>query len=147
MMMMRKVQELEAVPPLWRVKDSEKVKESLSKIVNLIDELMKLSDVHKIEDNLYYGDTIYSIYKVIGDHRVSKFLEKTYEDELKGKDLWLRLVKYLEKEIKIYTEKAMIHRNLEQKNLKDNDRDKDKEYKHKDPKAGRIHYSSTSSRF
>ena len=129
MMMMKRVQELEAVPHLWRVKDAEKAKNNLSKVVNLIDELMNIAKVHKIEDNLYYGDTIYSIYKVMGDNRVAKFLEDTFEDDLKGKDLWVELVKYLEREIKLYTEKAMIHRNMElksSKDEKDKDRDKDK---------------------
>ena len=138
MMMMKKVQELEAVPALWRVKDSEKAKDSLSKVVNLIDELMKLAVDHKIEDNLYYGDTIYSIYKVIGDNRVSKFLDDTYENDLKGKDLWKELVKYLEKEIKIHTEKVMIHRNLEQKNNKDSTKEKDNKESRNDPKGGRV---------
>ena len=140
MMMMKKVQELEAVPSLWRVKDSEKAKDSLSKVVNLIDELMKLAVDHRIEDNLYYGDAIYSIYKVIGDNRVSKFLDDTYEDELKGKHLWQELVKYLEKEIKIHTEKAMIHRNIEQKR-----QDKDNKDNKNDPKGGRIHQNNNGS--
>ena len=141
MMLMKRVQELESVPPLWRVKDAEKAKNNLSKVVNLIDELMNIAKVHNIEDNLYYGDTIYSIYKVIGDNRVTKFLDEKFEDCLKGKDLWEELVKFLEREIKLYTEKAMIHRNMEQKNNKDNEKDS----KNKDAKVKTYQTSGGTS--
>ena len=47
MMLMKKLQELDFIAPLWRIKDSEKLKNSLSKVENVTEELIRLAKVHK----------------------------------------------------------------------------------------------------
>ena len=114
-MLSKKLSELDTIGSLGKITNAEKSKDSLSKLVNVIHDLMKIAKVHKIEEKLYNGESIYTIYKVMGDAKVTRFIEveKTYEDELKGKDLWDRLVKFLEKDIKIQLEKSMIYRSLD----------------------------------
>ena len=112
-MLMKKVQKLESMGTLGRIKDSEKAKNCLSKVINVIEELIALAKDRSIEEKLYSGDAIYSIYKILGDNRTTRFLEKTCDDNLEGGPLWRRLIVFLDKEIKINLEKSMIHRSLD----------------------------------
>ena len=104
MMLMKKLQDLESVGHLWRIKDSEKAKDCLSKVVNVMDDLVKLAKDHQIEESLYNGDAIYTIYRALGDEKVDKFIDKTCDENLKGHALWQRLMEFLDKEIKISLE-------------------------------------------
>ena len=123
MMLMKKLKQLESMGPLYRIKDSEKAKNSLSKVINVIEELIKLGKDHHIEEKLYNGDAIYSIYKILGDNRTTRFLEKTCDENLEGEDLWRRLIKFLDREIKINLEKSMIHRSLDKEPKEEKDKD------------------------
>ena len=125
-MLMKKLTEPESVGQLWRIKDSDKVKNSLNKVVNLMDDLMRLAKDHNIEDKLYNGDAIYSIFKILGDMRVTKFLDQTCDDRLKGKDLWYRLIEFLDKEIKTHLEKSIIYRTLQDKDQNNKDKPENK---------------------
>ena len=114
-MLHKKLGELETLGSLGKMYNAEKIKNALNKLVNVIHDLMKIAEVHHIEDTLYNNDSIFTIYRIMGDARVTRFieLEKTYEQSLSGKDLWERLVAYLEKDIKIQLEKSMIYRTFE----------------------------------
>ena len=109
-MLNKKLSEVKAITPLWRMKDSERLKESLSKMINAIDELLKLARRHKIEEKLYNGDGLYTIYGILGDARVTRWLNSIDDQELEGEELWKRLIKYLEKEVRVHSEKSMINR-------------------------------------
>ena len=78
---------------------------------------MKIADVHKLEDKLYDDNSIYEVYKIMGNTKVTRFieLEKTYEVALVGKALWKKLQLFLEKDIKIQLEKAMIFKTFDKK--------------------------------
>ena len=52
-MLMKKFAELESMGTLGRVYQAEKVKDSLNKLVNVMQDLMKLAEKHDIEDKLY----------------------------------------------------------------------------------------------
>ena len=121
MMLMKKLQQLESMGPLVRIKDSEKAKNCLSKVINVIEELIKLAKDHSIEEKLYSGDAIYSIYRILGDNRTTRFLEKTCDESLQGEALWRRLITFLDREIKINLEKSMIHRSFEKDPKEDKD--------------------------
>ena len=114
-MLTKKLSELDSIGSLERVHNAEKIKDALSKLINVIHDLMKIADAHKLEDKLYNDDSIYSIYKIMGNTKVTRFieLEKTYEVELVGKELWKKLLLFLEKDIKIQIEKAMIFRTFD----------------------------------
>lgn len=74
----------------------QKELKKISDLVNVIYDLIKLAKTHKIEGKLYYGDGIYAIYKIIGDTKVTKFLEKTWDDELKREELWKVFVQFMD---------------------------------------------------
>ena len=114
-MMMKKLGELDTLGHLDKVREAEKIKEGLNKVVNIMQDLMKLAADHHIEEKLYYGESIYSIYRILGDVRVTKFIEKNCEVVLQGAQLWKELEKFLEKEIKVQLKKSMIYRTFPDK--------------------------------
>ncbi len=135
-MLTKKLSELESIGSLGKVHSAEKSKDALNKLVNVIHDLMKIAEVHKIEDKLYNGDSVFTIYKVMGDIKVTKFIEteKTYDQVLMGKELWNKLVQFLEKDIKIQLEKSMIYRTFEKDKISGNG---------KDVKDSQSHYSGS----
>ena len=118
-MLSRKISELDCVGALGKTRDSEKIKDGLNKVVNIMQDLMRLAEDHRIEEKLYYGETINSIYRTIGDVRTTKFIEKNCEESLDGSELWKELLKFLEKDIKVQLEKSMIYRTFPEKTPKD----------------------------
>ena len=70
-MLSRKLEQLNNLDPIWRLKNSEKIAEGLSKIVTVMKDLLKLSKKHKIEAKLYNGDVLEKIYKRLGDSRIT----------------------------------------------------------------------------
>ena len=109
-MLQKKLGELESMGTLGRVREAEKVKDGLNKVVNVIRDLMRLAEDHGIEQKLYNGDGVYAIYKIIGEAKVTKFIERTCEAKPDGRDLWSELLKFLEKDIKVQLEKSLIYR-------------------------------------
>ena len=118
-MLAKKTSELDTIGALGKIRDSEKVKDGLNKVVNVMQDLMNLAKDHDIEQWLYFGEHINTIYKTIGDARTTKFIEKNCDAGFEGAVLWKELVKFLEKEIKIQLEKSMIYRSLEKSSRDD----------------------------
>ena len=81
---------------------------------------------------MYYGEGIYAIYKILGEAKVTKFIERTCEDKKDGKALWDELLKFLEKDIKVQLEKSMIYRVFPERK---SNSEKDKEVKKYDTKS------------
>ena len=69
-MLSKKLAEINNIDVLWKVKTPAKIVEGLSKIINLMKDLMELSKFRNIENRLYNGDVIEKIYKLLGDSRV-----------------------------------------------------------------------------
>ena len=134
-MLQKKLNELEAIGSLSKVRDAEKTKDALNKVVNTMEDLMRLSSDHGIEERLYHGDSIYTIYRIIGDYRTTKFIETNFDADLSGYDLWKALVSFLERDIKVQLEKSMIYRTLPEKAASTS----------KDNKQGsqKVHHSSS----
>eukprot|EP00794_Sanderia_malayensis_P012202 gene12202-13458_t len=80
---------------------------ALSKIVNMMKEVMLLAETHKIEEYLYFGDGIQRIYAHLGDSLLSKWLSNSDETD-SPKDTWLKLVEFLEKEQRLQQQKLII---------------------------------------
>ena len=53
-----KLSELSNSDKLWKLKDSAIISESLSKVINVIKDLMNLAETHNIEPRLYHGDGV-----------------------------------------------------------------------------------------
>ena len=57
---------------IWKLKDSEKMLEALSKKINFMKDLEHLAYEHNIQARLYSGDGIDRIYQLLGDNRVTR---------------------------------------------------------------------------
>ncbi|XP_057310601.1 uncharacterized protein LOC130648563 [Hydractinia symbiolongicarpus] len=77
-------------------KDPEKVVEGLSHIVNIMKDLIHLAKCHRIENELFYGDGLERIYKLIGDNRVTRWLAASCDDDSVGESKWHKLITFLE---------------------------------------------------
>ena len=70
-------------------------------------DLLQLVKRHKIENNLYYGGAIDNVYHLMGHGRLNRWLtDKKAEDD--GEGLWLELIEFLEKELKVCQQTAII---------------------------------------
>ena len=76
--------------------DPDKLMKALSRIINTMKDLPRLTSEHGIKTRLYSGNGIERIYKWLGDNRVingSTMCGKSYDDET----LWTKLIDFLEK--------------------------------------------------
>ena len=107
-MLQKKMKQLKLVDPIWKLKEPERVIDGITKVINLMKELMKLSEKHKIQARLYHGDTINFIYKILGDNRVTRWFSSIYEETLDEEETWLKLIEFLQKDVKILEQKLLI---------------------------------------
>ena len=63
-------------------------------------DLMSLSEQHDIEAKLYNSDGIQRIYKLVGDVRTAQWFESTCDEDIEGKELWSKFIRFLEKDLK-----------------------------------------------
>ena len=104
-----KLSELSNLDKLWKLKDGAIISESLSKVINVIKDLMNLAETHNIKPRLYHGDGVNQIYKLIGNKKTTQWLQQIKEEMPKGKELWTRLLKFLERELRIQQQKQLIN--------------------------------------
>ena len=100
-MLSKKIELLRTVDTIWKSKDSEKISDALARIISIIRDLMKLSERHNIEGRLYNSDAIDRIYKILGDSRVTRWLTSICDVTLDDRELWVRLLGFSEKELKV----------------------------------------------
>ena len=84
-----------------------KIVEVLSKIVNVMRDLLKLARRHKIENKLYYGDGLNRIYRQLDGNRRRRWLELA-GDITEGEAQWNGLIAFLEKELRVSQQDAII---------------------------------------
>ena len=109
-MLNKKLTEVRKIGPLWKTKDSDRVTQCLISITNAMSDLIQLAKRHNLEGNLYYGEGLDIIYGVMGDDRLKKWLTSICDESLEGENLWRRLVRFLEKELKVQQEMTLISR-------------------------------------
>ena len=125
-MLSKKLSEFNTIGETWKQSDPSKVVESLSKIINLMKDLLQLVKRHDIENNLYFGGAIENVYHLLGHVRLNRWL-LNYDIDLKGESQWLKLMEFLEKELKVAQQHANIMASQPKKSPKDRDQDKDKD--------------------
>ena len=108
----KKLSEIKKMEGLWKIKDPAKSAEALSKIVNCMRDLIALSKQHNIENELYYGSALHRIYKVLDDKTMTRWLSLQSESDWKEEVLWLNLIKFFEKDIKIFQQKVLVQGTL-----------------------------------
>ena len=104
-----KLSELNNLEKLSKLKDSAKTSEAISKVINVMKDLMNLAETHEIESRLYHGDGINQIYRMIGSKHTTLWLQSIEEEIPDGKDLWAKLLKFLERELRIQQQKQLIN--------------------------------------
>ena len=109
-MLNKKLSDVRKIGALWKIKDNERIKEGLINIINAMSDLIKLAKRHNLEGRLYYGDGLDMIYGIMGETRITKWLTSICDESLEGEALWKRLIIFLEKELKIQQEMALINR-------------------------------------
>ena len=109
MLLSKKISQLQNIDAAWRFKEPDKVIEALGKVINLMKDLMHLSEQHKIEEKLYHSDAINKVYQLIGDNRMMRWLSINCDHPTEGSQQWLQLIAFLEKEVKIHQQKLLIH--------------------------------------
>ena len=114
-MLSKKLDEFSKIEGLWKYKQPSKVVEGLSKIVNLMQDVMKLAKRHKIVNTLYYGDSIDRIYKLCGNERMTRWFSLQCDKTWEGEELWIKLISFLEKDIRINQQKMLHGINHERK--------------------------------
>jgi len=87
-------------------RDPTKIVASISKIANLMRDLMKLSSDHHIENELYYSDALDQIYNLLGEERTIRWLTISCDAPKEGKWKWKQLLEFLDKEVKIQQQRA-----------------------------------------
>ena len=100
-MLNKKLQDLYKFDALWKLKDGEKIVEALSRIINTMKDLAKISNRHNIESKLHNGDAVERIYKMMGDGRITRWLASIGDEEVEDAELWEKLIQFLERDLKI----------------------------------------------
>ena len=105
LMLKKKLNELNNIDV--KQKDLSKVADALTRIINLMKDLVSLSKQHSIQNHLFYGNTLDRIYRMIGEERLRRWLTKD-ESSGEGEPLWNGLVEFLEKELKVAQKSALV---------------------------------------
>ena len=107
-MMNQKFAGLNPAELLLRSRDPENVSTGISKVVNIMKDLERLTRQHNIEKRLYYGDGIQRIYKVVGESRITRWISKYCDKDLDEEASWESLQKFLEKELRVEQQRQMM---------------------------------------
>ena len=101
LLLQNKLAGLDAVGGLWKLKNDEKIMDSLAKIVNAMTDLSTLASEHKVEGQLYEGGGLEKIMSLLGDARHMKFRSQNLEMSASKKDEWDKLSTFLNTELNL----------------------------------------------
>ena len=110
LLLKRKIGEVDRIAYLWKIRGPEKVAEMLSKLINVMKDLMKLATEHDIEARLYSG--LERIYNLLGDSRLTRWLSQITEKKLSDKQLWSGLIIFLESDLKVQQQRCFSKTSL-----------------------------------
>ena len=85
-MLSKKLNEINVIDALWKHKDPEKTIEGLSRIINLMKDIMYLAKIHNIENTLYHGDGLEKIHRLLKDGRFTRWLSTSCDKGLDGEE-------------------------------------------------------------
>ena len=106
MMLSRRLQQLKNFD--LNRKDPEKIITGISNLVNVMRKVVLFAEKYKVEEHLYYGESMARINHLIGDRRSTKFISETCEEDLSPKQTWLRMINFLIKERKVNEQKKLL---------------------------------------
>ena len=108
-MLTKKLNHLNSLDAPWKQKNPEEVVENLVKIINTMKDLLHLAKTYQIEEKLFHGDGLQRIYKLLGDKRIMRWLAISCEHTKEGEEQWHQLIEFLEKDVKVHQQKALLH--------------------------------------
>ena len=109
---------------LCKIKETERLMEGLSRIINLMKDLTTLAVKHNIENQLYYSGSIHKIYQLLGENRVTKWLMKISDEDLSDEEQWQKLMQFLEKELRVQQQRYFIRSDTKSQNERDDKNNK-----------------------
>ena len=107
-MLSKRLQQLTKLDGIGKSNNPEKMINNLSRLVNMLNDVKRLAREHHIEEHLYYGDGLTKVYQLIGDSRTIKFLMSICDDDLQQREVWDKLISFLDKEKKVHQQKLLI---------------------------------------
>ena len=131
MILSKLLAEVSNMKPVCKMKNSEEVKDGLVNLINGTRDLIKVAKQHSIEAKLYNGNGLDIIYDSMGEQRVTRWITSICEEDLGDEALWQRLLRFLERELKVQQELALRCRRSDKV-----------EHNSKDKRSG--HFSSNS---
>ena len=106
-----KLQKVDDTVPLHKIRQDEKLIQSITKLKNCMSELKTLAEKHDIEASLYHSSNLSKIYQLLGDRRHREVTKKLMKGIGKSTcvDEWEAIMQHLEHEAKV-TETMMLHK-------------------------------------
>ena len=145
-MLQNKLSDLTKIASSLKSKDYEQLKDGLMKLVNSMNDLIKLSKRHGIENKLYHGEGLNMIYGVLGEGRLHRWFTSIADEDLDGEALWLKLITFLERELKVVQEKSLVTARSKSNNVADNKGKKGyATFDDEIPDSGTAHYDDNSN--
>ena len=121
LLLKKRLSEINKINQLLKLKDTEKVVANLSQIINTMKDLQRLASEHHIESKLYSGDGLERMYQLLGDNRVTRWLSKLCEETYDDHEQWMKLIEFLEKNLKVQQQRMLIQEKSDEKmNTKQN---------------------------
>ena len=105
----KKLKELNSLDSVSKSKDPAKIMSFITQLINTIKDLVSLAKTHDIENNLYFGDGLNNIYALLGDARCTRWFSSVCDLDLNEKQQWSHLIDFLEKEVKVQQQRALIN--------------------------------------
>lgn len=114
LLLRKKLSSIDNVQNLYRCRDPEKLANAISSVINIMKDLSKLACDHNLESRLYSGDAIHRIYRLLGENRITRWINSTCEKDSDDKTIWNDLIEFLEKELKVQQRKVLIQGKFEE---------------------------------
>ena len=109
-MLSKRLQQLTKMDGIGKPNNPEKMINNVSRLVNMLNDVKRLARKHHIEEHLYYGDGLTKVYQLIGDSRTTKFLTSICDDDLQQREVWDKLIPFLDKEKKVHQQAPEANR-------------------------------------
>ena len=77
--------------------------------------IQSLASEHQIESKLYSGDGLERLYQLIGDNQVTIWLSNLCEETYDDHEQWMKLIEFLEKDLKVQQQRMLIQEKSEYK--------------------------------
>ena len=118
LLLKKKLPQIGNISQIWKIRNQEKLVDTLSKIINIMRDLHQLAEQHNIKSRLYSGNGLERIYQMMSDSQVTRWLSTICEVEYNDEQTWYHLIEFLERDLKVLQQKLSIQNKSENKRHK-----------------------------